>query len=216
MASVTASGILMGSNSMPNIQPAIHHGVLKTVRGIIVHQTDSKTSDSTFANYAKGKSGAHFLIEKDGRVYQTASLKCKTWHVGKLRAKCLETHTCKPAELKLVGGANEVDGMNNFEIRKSVPDRFPANMDSIGIELVGRAILDKKWYKPGMTEDEIEDKRGENGIYERPTLSQNMALQRLIKDIQSVFSLPRDQVFPHSRVSRKNPTEAIEADWKGK
>ena len=33
---------------------------------------------------ARSDNGAHFLIDRDGAVYQTASMHKKTWHVGKL------------------------------------------------------------------------------------------------------------------------------------
>src|ERR1035437_8490823 len=32
--------------------------------------------------------GTHFLIDKDGTIYQTASVFQQTWHVGKLRSRC--------------------------------------------------------------------------------------------------------------------------------
>jgi len=53
----------------------IEHGQMDAVNGIVVHQTDSTTANSTFNSYqTKGATGAHFLIDKDGTIYQTASL----------------------------------------------------------------------------------------------------------------------------------------------
>lgn len=84
------------------IFPNIERGPMDRVNGIIVHQTDGSTTESTFSSYrAKGALGAHFLIDKDGTVYQTASLKKITRHVGKLQSRCIVTHKCAPAELKL-------------------------------------------------------------------------------------------------------------------
>jgi len=84
-------------------RPMIEHGAMTaaTIRGIIVHQTGSGSAASTLSSYQRaGANGAHFLIDKDGTTYQVASMFKKSWHVGKLRAKCLEIHTCSPQEVK--------------------------------------------------------------------------------------------------------------------
>lgn len=61
----------------------IERGPMRQVRGVIVHQTDSSTASATLNGYrATGATGAHFLIDKDGTVYQTASVFQSTWHVG--------------------------------------------------------------------------------------------------------------------------------------
>ncbi|WP_275957694.1 N-acetylmuramoyl-L-alanine amidase [Rosenbergiella gaditana] len=53
----------------------IERGKLDKVNGIIVHQTNSPTAQSTFNSYNQtSANGAHFLIDKDGKIYQTASL----------------------------------------------------------------------------------------------------------------------------------------------
>ena len=74
-------------------RPAIEHGAMKSIRGVIVHQTGSSTAAGTLSSYQRANAnGAHFLIDKDGTTYQVASMYRKTWHVGKLQAKCLEAH----------------------------------------------------------------------------------------------------------------------------
>jgi N-acetyl-anhydromuramyl-L-alanine amidase AmpD len=53
------------------------------VQGIIVHQTGSPTARSTLNGYGVARAnGAHFLIDKDGTIYQTASVLKQTAHVG--------------------------------------------------------------------------------------------------------------------------------------
>lgn len=52
------------------------------MRAIAVHQTDSPTAQATFNAYRTGGNGAHFLIDKPGTVYQTASLQAVCFHVG--------------------------------------------------------------------------------------------------------------------------------------
>lgn len=45
------------------------------VYGIVVHQTGAATAKSTLASYRNpGANGAHFLIDKNGHIYQTGSV----------------------------------------------------------------------------------------------------------------------------------------------
>ena len=80
---------------------SIERGKLAAVNGIIVHQTDSTTARSTFNSYQNiGANGAHFLTDKDGTIWQTASLYKITNHVGFLQSRCLLKKSCSPQELK--------------------------------------------------------------------------------------------------------------------
>jgi len=55
------------------------------------------TAASSLSSYENaGASGARFFIDRDGTVYQTASMHKKTWHVGKLKAV---EQRCTPVEL---------------------------------------------------------------------------------------------------------------------
>ena len=72
------------------IASTIERGPMAQVRGLIVHQTGGATAQSSLDSYKNaGANGAHFLIDKDGTIYQTASVLKRTWHVGKLKARCL-------------------------------------------------------------------------------------------------------------------------------
>jgi N-acetyl-anhydromuramyl-L-alanine amidase AmpD len=180
------------------ISPMIEHGAMPTVKGIIVHQTDSSTATSTLAKYKQPKAdGAHFLIDKDGTIYQTASVTKKTAHVGKLRSRCYVEMRCSPAEMKANAKWNPTAEYHR-EIKKSVPNRYPSNDDSIGIEIVGKAVLPEKGTKP---------------IYENLTTEQQASLQWLINEIRATLGVPLTEIFRHSTVSFKNETEAQSAKW---
>ena len=57
------------------ISPKIERMEMPKVNGLIIHQTQSPSVNSTLNSYAQDKAnGAHFLIDKDGTIYQTASL----------------------------------------------------------------------------------------------------------------------------------------------
>lgn len=213
---IDARGWISGDASItPMPRPKIEHGPLSRVNGIIVHQTDSATAHATLNGYLNGGAGAHFLIDKNGKTYQVASLKQKTWHIGKLKAKCIASHSCSAAEFKLIR-ENKYQEVNRVEMYKSTPIRFPSNSDSIGIELVGQCILDPKFIKPGMDDRQKGRQMGEHGVFEEVTPAQNAALAVLIQNIQSSLHVPATEIYSHPEVSMKNLTEASTAHWAGR
>eukprot|EP01037_Dinobryon_pediforme_P043505 gene43505-54593_t len=127
------------------IFPKIERRRMDKVNGIVVHQTNASTIQSTFHSYAhEGANGAHFLIDKDGTIYQTASLYCITNHVGRLQSRCFITKKCTATELqhvttleKIKSTVEKARAVHNNEYKKNFPDRYPWNVDSIGIEIVG-------------------------------------------------------------------------------
>lgn len=170
------------------------------MHGIIVHQTDSSTVHSTFESYKKGGNGTHFLIDKQDTIYQTASLNKRCFHVGRrIKSKCLQLSKaqCKDktlAKIMALGWTKRITALDKYERQKSYPDRFPVNSDSIGIELIGRHLNDKK--------------------FEPVTHCQNMSLQWLIDQLYAHFGLAKNDVYRHPTVSYKNPGEAAGAKWK--
>src|SRR5688572_767814 len=115
-------------------QTTIEQGDMTQVNGIIVHQTGGSSAASSLSSYkSAGASGAHFLIDRDGTIYQTASLQKKTWHVGKLKARCVVEQRCTPVELAALKKFNPA-AEHEQEIAKQAPARYPSNDDSIGVE----------------------------------------------------------------------------------
>ncbi|MET3177658.1 UNVERIFIED_ORG: hypothetical protein ABIC43_000797 [Variovorax guangxiensis] len=182
------------------------------ITGIVVHQTDADTSASSLNSYKRPKAnGAHFLIDKDGTIYQTAAIYQRTNHVGPLKARCLAMQRCKPRDFPAKVGATE---MHRIEMLKAPADRYPSNMEAIGIELVGRARL-PLGFKPIGDESKwpLEKIRGKYGIFEAPTAAQNQSLSWLVSVLQGSMQIAADEVFRHPVVSRKNLTEAQGANW---
>jgi N-acetyl-anhydromuramyl-L-alanine amidase AmpD len=213
--SINEKGYLNAPGILHAPRPALEHGALTTIKGIIVHQTDSDTAAATLNGYMNaGANGAHFLIDRGGTIYQVASLKKQTWHVGKLRSRCFAQHTCSPAEL-VIQKKNEFrpNIVNKLEMRKTVPHRYPSNNDSIGIEIVGRCILPRHLDKASLSKGERERLRGEKGVFEPVNIVQQASLQRLIATLSMLLQVPSSEIFRHPEVSRKNPTEAGTAAW---
>jgi N-acetyl-anhydromuramyl-L-alanine amidase AmpD len=195
---VDKDGVLKSARVKPSIASTIERGPMEMVRGIIVHQTGGPSAQSSLDGYkSRNANGAHFLIDKDGTIYQTASLHRRTWHVGKLKARCLIQQTCSPAEIKAYAKFDPV-GMNKRESAKAVPDRFPSNEDSIGIELVGTTLPPKAGAEPP---------------YETVTDAQNASLKWLIGELTRLLRVPMTEIFRHPQVSWKNTTEASTAKW---
>ncbi len=75
MLNINLQGQVVNSRVKPAIAPNIEHGLMTHVHGIIVHQTDGPSAKSALDSYSKGSpNGAHFLIDKDGTIYQTIRL----------------------------------------------------------------------------------------------------------------------------------------------
>lgn len=198
-AIVDKDGVLKSARVTPSIASTIERGAMPVVRGIIVHQTGGSTAQSSLDSYkSKSANGAHFLIDKDGTIYQAASLHQRTWHVGKLKARCLIEQTCSAADIKAYSKFDP-GGMNKRESAKAVPDRFPSNEDSIGIEIVGATLPAAK--------------AGAEPVYETVTDAQNESLKWLIGELARLLAVPLTEVFRHPQVSWKNTTEASTAKW---
>ncbi|MDA7417969.1 N-acetylmuramoyl-L-alanine amidase [Xenophilus arseniciresistens] len=215
MADIDASGMVAHPNVLPMRFTYIERGALAKIEGIIVHQTDSFDEKSVFASYrGPNAAGAHFLIGKNGTIWQTASLHQRTHHVGKLKPRCLAQMSCAPAELKTLRKAS-AEVSNRIEMTKSVPQRYPSNSDSVGIEIVGKASLPpNKPIPPGLSGDERLRFQGNHAVYEAVTPAQQVSLQWLIDFLRQNLHVPATEVHRHPDVSRKNPTEASSAQWK--
>ena len=196
-------GKLIHAKVTLRIVSGIEKGPMSIVRAIVVHQTGGATAESTFTAYENGGNGAHFLISKDGRIYQTARVSQQCHHVGKLKSRCLETKTCDAVEAKAIDGilhqkgksySQRVRELHQHELEKAYPSRYPSNEDSIGIELVGRVDPKTKRYEP-------------------TTSLQDTSLKWLRMELQEHLMLASSEMFRHPEVSYKQPTEAESARW---
>jgi N-acetyl-anhydromuramyl-L-alanine amidase AmpD len=201
MLHIDQKGIVEDQRVVKAISPNIERGPMLSIAGLIVHQTGGASAQSSLDSYKNaGANGAHFLIDKDGTIYQTASIKKQTWHTGKLKSRCMFEARCSAAESKL-NAKFSPSAENKREMKKSVPDRFPSNQDAVGIELVGEAL------PRGAAIPE------EKKTYEAVSKPQNDSLSWLVKELSLTLRLPLTEVFRHPTVSRKNPSEASTARW---
>lgn len=197
------NGLLKDPKIQQRLFPGIEKGPLGKVNALVIHQTGAPTAQHTFNSYQNGGHGAHFLIDKMGKIYQTAKLNKKAHHVGKIKSKCYETKSCTKAQLQAATQilfkkgqkySTRVTNLHNSEKLKPYPDRYPLNSDSIGIEIVGNYNNKTK-------------------LYESVGPLQNQSLQWLIGELFTLFSITKADVYRHPEISYKMPTEAGTATW---
>jgi N-acetyl-anhydromuramyl-L-alanine amidase AmpD len=200
---ILADGKLVHKNVVDKISNKIEKGVLGTVNAIVVHQTGASNAESSFSSYKEGKNGAHFLIDKDGTIYQTARINQKCWHIGNIRSRCQEMKACSTDELKAVNAmlfkkgeaySARIKSLSRHEAEKSYPDRYPTNDDALGIEIVG--AFDAK-----------------SQTYETVNKQQNSTLAWLVEALETKLSLDQDDVYRHGSIAYKQPSEASTATW---
>jgi N-acetyl-anhydromuramyl-L-alanine amidase AmpD len=203
MLTIDSLGRIIDPKVTLSIKPNIEHGSMSQISGVIIHQTGGPTAQSALDAYSTGGNGAHFLIDKDGTIYQTASVNKVTWHVGKLKIRCLSESSCSADEAKKLEKMKWTELLKygkDEERKKKFPERYPSNEDSIGIELVGEATSSKD---PNIKVD----------IYETVTEAQNASLKWLVFELTVTLGLPMSEIYRHPVVSYKNPTEAETAQW---
>jgi N-acetyl-anhydromuramyl-L-alanine amidase AmpD len=164
---------------------------LDQVNALVMHRTDSATADSALRSFASGRDGVqygtHFLIDKDGTVYQTASLQQRTAHVGRIKSRCVEEDNCAADDRALTLAQRwNPGGTHNHEKTKPYPQRYPLNEDSVGIEVVGRHV-DGKW--------------------EAPTAAQQASINRLVNTLQQHYQIGDRDVHAHDVISYKTAGE---------
>ncbi|OAK66206.1 N-acetylmuramoyl-L-alanine amidase [Variovorax paradoxus] len=210
---IDTDGMIIHAKVRNARSPAIERGRrTSTITGIVVHQTDAETSASSLNSYTRPKAnGAHFLVDTDGTIYQTAAIYQRTNHVGPLKARCLITGKCSPRDYP--AGLNAVDPMHRIEMRRAPGERYPGNMEAIGIEMVGRARLPAGFQPPRNNKLSMDELRGRYGVYDTPTTAQNQSLSWLVKALEDSMQIAPSEIFRHPEASRKNTTEAQGANW---
>jgi N-acetyl-anhydromuramyl-L-alanine amidase AmpD len=189
----------------PALRPKIERGPMEKVVGIIVHQTGGSNAKGALSSYEKDNAnGAHFLVDKDGTIYQTASVYKRCNHVGQLKSRCMAEQRCTPAELKALAGKGPGKGIGRVEAEKAWPNRYPGNFDSIGIEIVGTT-------KPATPEQR--KKWQEEFVYEELTDEQQAAFAWLLRKLLATLQVQMTEVFTHPTVSWKNRSEGGSAKW---
>jgi N-acetylmuramoyl-L-alanine amidase len=195
--------------------PNLNQGTRSATHGIVLHQTGGSAA-SVLNGYKNTSIGAHFLIAKDGTVYQTAGLDQKANHVGKVRPKGYEptagggnkrvaaeldaysTDILDKMDKKKISFKDGVKLLSDHELTKPYGNdptdpstRMPSNSDSIGIEFEGLV--------------------GKDGKYEPLSDAQKKAGAALVQFLETKYNLGPADVYRHPDLSYKDYTEALGA-----
>jgi len=180
----------------------LEHGSLSAVHALVLHQTGGSTAEGTLSQYKTSTIGAHFLIDKDGTIYQTCRVDKIAWHVGNIQSRCYNEKACTADEKKAVelilyqkktSYSTRIKNLSDHEADKDYPARYPTNSDSLGIEVVGEVAA---------------------GKYATPTATQTASVKWLVAQLKATYSLSETDIYRHPVVSYKDPSEAENVEWK--
>jgi len=115
------------------------HGNLapEDVNAIVLHRTGGSDAASTLAGYKNQTVGAHFLIDSDGTIYQTAGLDKEAWHVGNIRSKGEEENTWTSQERTEIDALKVADrgkfgtyvkDLHKIETQKGLSESLPLQL----------------------------------------------------------------------------------------
>ncbi|MCL9670321.1 hypothetical protein [Citrobacter sp. MNAZ 1397] len=116
---VDPEGYIQNAEITKKTVKELEHGEMDKINAIILHRT--KSSSEPFDSFKTKKEGTHFVVAKNGTLYQSASLFEWTPHIGKIRSRCQEEKTWSNEEKKyrvLAGILNDCTSMN---WRKNTP-----------------------------------------------------------------------------------------------
>ncbi|MBA35369.1 MAG: N-acetylmuramoyl-L-alanine amidase [Oleispira sp.] len=137
-------------------------------------------------------------MSETGKIFQTASLHYQCWHVGKLYSKCRTVSSCEKKDSEVIerllhkkntSWGDKFKLITRHELTKDYPTRFPHNIDSIGIEIVG--LISE-----------------ENEIYETPNKLQLESLFWLVDELISLYGLSIKDLYAHGKIAHKDPKKS--------
>lgn len=172
-----------------DIVSKLERGSLSTVNAIVLHRTGGATMASAIATFKSSGIGTHYIIDKDGTIKQTANAEKYTYHVGKIRARCMEEGTCSAEEAKKIKDFGwSPDKIYDNEKTKKYPDRYPMSTDSIGIEVVGKYNKTAK-------------------VWDQATTQQKTSINFLVKKLKKTYNLTDRDIYEHDKISYKTSGE---------
>lgn len=183
---VDAKGYVQNAGFVFKPIAALEKGAISGPKAVVLHRTDSRAIASPLKSFERGI-GTHFIVDKDGTIYQTASLLNKTFHVGKIKSKCFANGSCPIDEMKMLkswGWAHE--RVYDHEKIKAYPVRYPMNEDSVGIETVS-------------------DHDGKS--WETATSAQSTSIRLIIQILKNEYGLGNADIYEHDEISYKTPGE---------
>lgn len=183
-----------------DIRPSCNFDFQNQPRAIVIHYTEGSL-EATIATFQQPhNSSAHYVIDRDGKVYQVIPEQFAAYHVNCYGNRNLCIPSCPVC--------TNPDG--SFVEPRS---------QTIGIELVNLGHVDPRYYisptssaNGGLFED-YNNSFGYRFWEEYPQV-QIHSLQILVEDICSRWNIPLDMVMGHSRINNNvDPGPALNLFW---
>ena len=165
-------------------------------QAIVLHYTGGSLSGATNRFQSPNEASAHYVVDRDGTVYQMVPERYGAYHVNcySKRSFCLETcPICEDGEGRLV----------------------EPYLQSIGIEIVNWGPVDENVEFTGPLYEDYQMAFGHR-YWEDYTPEQIAALKALVEDISARWGIPLDaeHVIGHSLINRKtDPGPALNLFW---
>lgn len=191
---IDKDGFLISNKITKKHKTILEHGKISSIKAVVLHRTNSSSVKNIIGNSSEG---THFWVEKDGTIYQAASLNKKTWHVGK----------------GLYSKQKDETGIGNYEntwphtkrgaeeLNKNYPNRYPINSDSVGIEVAGL------WTKTSGKETSGKYKGELKGKWDDLTKKQEEAVVCLCQMLKQHYSLSNSDIYAHDDIKPKTKGE---------
>jgi N-acetylmuramoyl-L-alanine amidase len=182
------------------IRPSCNFELQNQPRAIVLHYTEGSL-DATISTFQQPhNSSAHYVIDRDGKVYQIIPERFAAFHVNCYGNRNLCIPSCPVCE--------NSDG--SF---------VEPRTQTIGIELVNLGHVDPRFYIGNSSENNngiFEDYSNSFGyrFWEDYPRAQIHSLQILVEDIRSRWNIPLSMVMGHSRINNNaDPGPALNLFW---
>jgi N-acetylmuramoyl-L-alanine amidase len=182
------------------IRPSCNYDLQNQPRAIALHYTEGPL-DATIATFQQPhNSSAHYVIDRDGKVYQIIPERFAAFHVNCYGNRNLCIPSCPVCE--------NSDG--SF---------VEPRTQTIGIELVNLGHVDPRFYIGSSSENNngiFEDYNNSFGyrFWEDYPQAQIHSLQILVEDIRARWNIPLGGIMGHSRINNNaDPGPALNLFW---
>jgi N-acetyl-anhydromuramyl-L-alanine amidase AmpD len=96
---VNGEGYIENAGVKRNDISELNQGKIEKINAIVLHRTNSSTKESALSSFKSGI-GTHFLIDKNGDIYQTAGLSTYVYQIGFIQARCENDKACTSMDKK--------------------------------------------------------------------------------------------------------------------
>jgi RHS repeat-associated protein len=111
-------------NIVPHFMPKGYHGIMKNIIGIVLHRTQGSNEEGTFSSWKQNKLATHYLVARDGTIYNNAPENTLCWHVGKPKGNS-GINNSNAIGIEVVGCPLDANGKETCDSKKFGGDNVP-------------------------------------------------------------------------------------------